>query len=94
MIWLRSADPSMVAALEAARVGFSILGCIASGWVVGFGMGYRRGVRDGIAGEPGPSPIPSLPDPADRYRRNRNRASAEGVSTLSPSIMRTISEPD
>jgi hypothetical protein len=28
-----------------------IVGCAAAGWVVGFGMGYRRGVKDAIHGD-------------------------------------------
>jgi hypothetical protein len=31
-----------------AIVCFAIFGCVAAGWVVGFGMGYRRGVNDAI----------------------------------------------
>ena len=45
----------MVWALEVARICFAIFGCVAAGWVVGFGMGYRRGVNDaitGVAGKP------------------------------------------
>jgi hypothetical protein len=26
------------------------MGCAAAAWVAGYGMGYRRGVRDGING--------------------------------------------
>jgi len=50
MTWFRSADASMVWALEVARICFAIFGCVAAGWVVGFGMGYRRGVNDAITG--------------------------------------------
>jgi hypothetical protein len=49
MTWFRSADGSMVWALEVARVCLAIFGCVAAGWAVGFGMGYRRGVNDAIA---------------------------------------------
>jgi hypothetical protein len=27
-----------------------ILGCAVAAWVVGYGMGYRRGVRDAVMG--------------------------------------------
>ena len=46
MIWLRLSDASVVWALEAARIWLVIFGCAASGWEIGFGMGYRRAVRD------------------------------------------------
>jgi hypothetical protein len=46
MTWFRSADASMVWTLEVARICFAIFGCVPAGWVVGFGMGYRRGVND------------------------------------------------
>lgn len=49
MIWLRVADASTAWALEAARIWFIIFGCAAAAWAIGFGMGYRRGVRDAIA---------------------------------------------
>ncbi len=49
MTWFRSADASMVWALEVARICLAIFGCVAAGWAVGFGMGYRRGVNDTIA---------------------------------------------
>ena len=39
----------MVWALEVARICLAIFGCVAAGWAVGFGMGYRRGVNDAIA---------------------------------------------
>jgi hypothetical protein len=32
--------------LEAAWIFFIVCGCVASGWALGFGMGYRRGVND------------------------------------------------
>jgi hypothetical protein len=51
MTWLRSADASMVLAIEVARICLVILGCVAAGWVVGFGMGYRRGVNDAMTGD-------------------------------------------
>ena len=47
MIWFRSADASMVWAIEVARICLAIFGCVAAGWAVGFG--YRRGVNDAIA---------------------------------------------
>jgi hypothetical protein len=50
MTWFRSADASMLWALEAARICLAIFGCAAAGWAVGFGMGYRRGVNDAING--------------------------------------------
>jgi hypothetical protein len=49
MTWFRSADASMVWAFEVARICLSVFACMAAGWVVGFGMGYRRGVNDTIA---------------------------------------------
>ena len=49
MTWFRSADASMVWALEIARIWLAVLGCAAAGWAMGFGMGYRRGVNDAIA---------------------------------------------
>jgi len=51
MIGLRSADASMVLGLEIARICLVVLGCAAAGWAVGFGMGYRRDVKDGITGQ-------------------------------------------
>ena len=39
----------MVWALEFVRICLAIFGYAAAGWVVGFGMGYRRGVNDAIA---------------------------------------------
>ena len=50
MTWFRSADASMVWALEVARICLAIFGYAAAGWAVGFGMGYRRGVNDAITG--------------------------------------------
>ena len=49
MTWLRSADASMVWVIEAARICLLVFGCVAAGWAVGFGMGYRRGVNDAIS---------------------------------------------
>jgi hypothetical protein len=49
MTWLRSADASMVWAFDVARICLAVFACMAAGWVVGFGMGYRRGVNDTIA---------------------------------------------
>jgi hypothetical protein len=49
MTWFRSADASMVWAFEVARICLAVFGCMAAGRVVGFGMGYRRGVNDAIA---------------------------------------------
>jgi hypothetical protein len=48
MTWFRSADASMLWALEVARICLAIFGYSAAGWVVGFGMGYRRGVHDAM----------------------------------------------
>jgi hypothetical protein len=39
----------MVWMIEAARICLLVFGCVAAGWAVGFGMGYRRGVNDAIA---------------------------------------------
>jgi hypothetical protein len=39
----------MVWVIEAARICILVFGCVAAGWAVGFGMGYRRGVNDAIA---------------------------------------------
>ena len=49
MTWFRSADASMVWALEVARICLTIFGGVGAGWAVGFGMGYRRGVNDALA---------------------------------------------
>ena len=49
MTWFHSANASMVWAFEVARICLAVFGCMAAGWVVGFGMGYRRGVNDTIA---------------------------------------------
>jgi hypothetical protein len=51
---------SAPSALEAAWILFVVCGCVASGWALGFGMGYRRGVddaatRDGIGADQPPS---------------------------------------
>jgi hypothetical protein len=51
MTWFRSADASMVWALEIARIWLAVLGCAAAGWAMGFGMGYRRGVNDAKTGD-------------------------------------------
>ena len=51
MTWFRSADASVVWALEAARICLVMLGCAVAGWAVGFGMGYRRGVNDAMTGD-------------------------------------------
>jgi hypothetical protein len=51
MTWFRSADASMVWALEVARICLAIFGCAAAGWAVGFGMGYRRGVNEAVTGD-------------------------------------------
>jgi hypothetical protein len=45
------ADATMIWTLEAARIWLVILGCAATGWAVGFGMGYRRGVRDAMTAD-------------------------------------------
>jgi len=50
MILFRSADASMVWALEVARIWLIVFGCAAAAWAVGFGIGYRRGVNDAING--------------------------------------------
>jgi hypothetical protein len=51
MTWLRSADAALVSAIEVARICLVLLGCVAAGWAVGFGMGYRRGVKAGMSGD-------------------------------------------
>jgi hypothetical protein len=51
MTWLRSADASMVLTMEIARICLVVLCCVAAGWIVGFGMGYRRGVNDAMTGD-------------------------------------------
>jgi hypothetical protein len=51
MTWFRSADASMVLALEMARICLAIFGLATAGWAVGFGMGYRRGVNDAKTGD-------------------------------------------
>jgi hypothetical protein len=51
MTWFRSADASMVWALELARICLAIFGLAAAGWAVGFGMGYRRGVNHAMTGD-------------------------------------------
>jgi len=52
MIWiLRLSDASMAWALEVARIWLLIFGCAAGGWVLGFGMGYGRGVKDAATGD-------------------------------------------
>ena len=53
MTWFRSADASMVWALDVARVWLVVFACAAAGWAAGFGMGYRRGVNDAITGAAG-----------------------------------------
>jgi hypothetical protein len=40
---------SAPSALEAAWIFFVICGCVTSGWALGFGMGYRRGVNDAVS---------------------------------------------
>ena len=49
MTWFRTADASMVWAFEVARICLAVFGCVAAGWAIGFGMGYRSGVDDAIA---------------------------------------------
>jgi hypothetical protein len=44
-----SAQAALVWVIEAARICLLVFGCVAAGWAVGFGMGYRRGVNDAIA---------------------------------------------
>ena len=51
MTWLRSADASMVWTIEALRVCLLVFACAVAGWVVGFGMGYRRGATDAFKRE-------------------------------------------
>ena len=51
MTWFRSADAAMAWGFEVARICLAVFGCAAAVWVVGFGMGYRRGVNDTIAHE-------------------------------------------
>ncbi|HYZ42793.1 MAG TPA: hypothetical protein VE687_19520 [Stellaceae bacterium] len=52
MTWLlRFSDPAVAWALEAARICLVIVGSGVAGWTVGFGMGYRRGATDAIAGD-------------------------------------------
>ena len=47
MIWtLRLSDASVALVLEAVRICLLIFSCAAGGWVLGFGMGYSRGIRD------------------------------------------------
>jgi len=53
MTFLRLSSAPLAWALEAARISLVLFGCGASGWALGFGMGYRRGVdnaatHDGI----------------------------------------------
>ena len=42
MTWFRSADASMVWALEVARICLATFGYAAAGWAVGFGRDHRR----------------------------------------------------
>jgi hypothetical protein len=49
MIWvLHFSNASVAWALEAARIWTIVVGCAAAGWIIGFVIGYRRGVRDAI----------------------------------------------
>ena len=48
---LRHSDASVAWALEAARIWLIVFGCAVAAWVVGFGMGYRRGVNDAMTGD-------------------------------------------
>ena len=41
----------MVWALELARICLAIFGLAAAAWAVGFGMGYRRGVKEAKTGD-------------------------------------------
>ena len=51
MTWLRRfSDPAVACALEAARVCLVIFGPAVGCWIIGFGMGYRRGMRDAATG--------------------------------------------
>jgi hypothetical protein len=49
MTWLRLADASMAWTLEAARIWLVVFGCTVAAWVIGYGMGSRRGVANAIA---------------------------------------------
>ena len=42
--------PAVAWALEAARVCLVIFGPVVGCWTIGFGMGYRRGIRDAATG--------------------------------------------
>lgn len=49
MIWaLRFSDASMAWMLETTRIWLLVFGSAAGAWVLGFGMGYCRGVRDAV----------------------------------------------
>jgi hypothetical protein len=48
---LRLGDASMAATLEAVRAFLLIAGCVLAAWIVGYGMGYRRGVTDAKIGD-------------------------------------------
>jgi hypothetical protein len=41
----------MVWVVEALRVCLVVFACAAAGWVVGLGMGYRRGATDALRRE-------------------------------------------
>ena len=43
-------DPPMAWTLEAARICLVIFGNTVGGWTIGFGMGYRRGIRGAMTG--------------------------------------------
>jgi hypothetical protein len=46
MTFLHLSSAPLVWALEVARIFVFLCGCVASGWAVGFGMGYSRGADD------------------------------------------------
>ena len=56
----------MVLTMEIARICLVVLCCVAAGWTVGFGMGYRRGVNDAINGG-----AAGFPMEADRWDAGR-----------------------
>ena len=51
MIWLlRYSDASVAWALETARIWLMVFGSAVAAWLIGYGIGYRRGVNDAING--------------------------------------------
>jgi hypothetical protein len=57
MTLLRFADASTVWAIEIARIVLLIFGCAATGWLVGFAMGYREARPMGF---PAAYPTPTI----------------------------------